>query len=214
MFTKSNLSILNALILAALLFACTNPQEQSSNGNCSLNNPSTTINETEINLLKHMREEEKLARDVYIKLYELHGLNIFNNISQSEQKHMDNVLCLLEYYNITDPASEMLGVFENTSLQNLYDSLIAQGAISLTQALKVGATIEDVDIYDLMEFAEDTSNPAIISIFDNLTCGSRNHMRAFISQLTSNGETYTPQFITEDLFNTIITDGHEACGRN
>ena len=161
-----------------------------------------------------MREEEKLARDVYIKLYEIYGLRVFNNISQSEQRHMNDVMCLLEFYNIEDPASDVLGVFENTTLQNLYDSLIIQGNISLIEALKVAATIEDVDIYDLMEFSEDTTNPAIISIFDGLTCGSRNHMRSFISQLTNNGASYTPQFIDALLFDEIINSNREQCVLN
>ncbi len=217
MTIRSKLATFIALIISVLLISCTNSAGDlpvTENQNCSLTNPSATINETEINLLKHMREEEKLARDVYIELYDIYGLNIFNNISRSEQMHMNTILCLLEFYDIEDPASETHGVFENTTLQNLYDDLIIQGNISLTEALKVGATIEDVDIYDLIEFAEDTENPAIISIFDNLTCGSRNHMRAFISRLTNSGETYTPQFITEVLYNIIINGGHESCGIN
>ncbi len=218
MLTKNTLIIFTTLFLSVLLWtSCddsTDNLPEVINQNCTLDNPSATINPTEINLLKHMREEEKLARDVYTKLYELYGLNVFHNISRSEQRHMDDILCLLEFYGIEDPASESQGIFENTTLQNLYDTLIIQGNISLTEALKVGATIEDVDIYDLMEFSEDTTNPAIISIFDGLTCSSRNHMRSFISQLTTNGLTYTPQFIDETLFNEIINSNKEQCGAN
>lgn len=217
MLAKNTLITSILLLFSVLLFlSCDESTDNTVEEilNCSLNNPSATINTTEINLLKHMREEEKLARDVYIKMYELHGLNVFNNISQSEQRHMNDVLCLLEFYEIDDPASDELGVFENSTLQDLYDALIIQGNTSLIEALKVAATIEDVDIYDLMEFTEDTSNPAIISIFDGLTCGSRNHMRSFISQLTNNGATYTPQFINETLFDEIINSNRELCGNN
>ncbi len=221
MLTKNIFFIFIILLFSALLVSSCDDSDNSIDDlpdttelNCSLNNPSPSINTTEANLLKHMREEEKLARDVYRKLYELYGVNIFNNISRSEQTHMDRILCLLEYYEIEDPASETSGVFENTSLQNLYDSLIIQGSISITEALKVAATIEDVDIYDLMEFIADTTNPAIISVFDNLTCGSRNHMRSFITQLTNHGEAYTPQFIDEVLFIEIINSNKEQCGIN
>ena len=65
-----------------------------------------------------------------------------------------------------------------------------------------------------MEFSEDTTNPAIISIFDGLTCGSRNHMRSFISQLTNNGANYTPQFIDALLFDEIINSNREQCVLN
>jgi hypothetical protein len=133
-----------------------------------------------------MLEEEKLARDVYKKMYERYGLKVFSNISQSEQKHMDQILCLLNDYAIDDPAQETIGVFQNSTLQTLYDNLTKQGNISLVEALKVGATIEDVDIYDLLDFTIQTENPAIISIFENLTSGSRNHMRTFTKQLNKN----------------------------
>jgi hypothetical protein len=185
--------------------------QENSNLNCSLTDASANLNSTEINHLKQMREEEKLARDVYIKMYERYGLSVFNNISNSEQKHMDQVLCLLDYYHIDDPASETIGVFQNTVLQDLYDSLLDQGNISLTEALKVGATIEDVDIFDLIDFTLQTENQAIISIFENLTCGSRNHMRAFTKQLNNNGDTYTPQFIDTVLYNEIINATNEHC---
>lgn len=34
--------------------------------------------------------------------------------------------------------------------------------------------------------------------------GSRNHLRAFISQLSGQGVTYTPQYITQEEFDAII----------
>ena len=182
-------------------------------GDCSTLNPSATVSDAEIDLLKYMREEEKLARDVYVKMFALYDAPVFNNISKSEQTHMDRVLCLLEYYGIEDPASTESGVFTNPDLQALYDALIAQGSVSLTDAYTVGATIEDVDIYDLEEYIAQTDNPAIISVYENLTCGSRNHMRAFISQLNNLGETYTPQFIPQTEYDEIINGGHEQCGQ-
>jgi len=218
MLSKNKLIIFIPLLFSVLLFSsCSDSTDQLPENaiqDCTLDNPSSTINTTEINLIKHMREEEKLARDVYIELYNLYGLNVFNNIAQSEQRHMNDVLCLLEFYGIEDPASDILGVFENSTLQNLYDTLIIQGGISLIEALKVGATIEDVDIYDLMEFTSQTTNPAIIGVFDGLACGSRNHMRSFITQLTYNETTYIPQFIDEGLFNEIINSNSEQCINN
>ncbi|MDP2030099.1 MAG: DUF2202 domain-containing protein [Thiobacillus sp.] len=48
--------------------------------------------------LLFMREEEKLARDVYLTLYETWGLAVFSNIASSEQSHMDALLKLLRTY--------------------------------------------------------------------------------------------------------------------
>lgn len=171
------------------------------------------LNENDIKILKHMREEEKLARDVYDYFYLKYELPIFDNISNAEQRHMDRVLTVLTNNGIKDPASSEPGVFNNIELQELYDELIAQGDKSIVDALSAGASIEDVDIRDLMKFSEETKNPSILNIFKNLTCGSRNHMRAFISVLKTYDATYSPKYISKNLFNQIINGNHEKCGQ-
>ncbi len=169
------------------------------------------LTQQEKDMLIQMREEEKLARDVYDYLYNQTGLMIFDNISSSEQMHMDLVLGLLQKYNLPDPASDIPGEFSNPELQSLYDQLITNGSVSEIEALKVGATIEDLDIYDLEEFSKLTTNDDILEVFDNLTCGSRNHMRAFYGQLLLLGETYSPQYISQSELDAIINSSHERC---
>jgi len=169
------------------------------------------LTQAEKDMLLQMREEEKLAHDVYVYMYNLYGLNIFNNISNSEQIHMGKVLELLNKYGLEDPALPNPGEFSSQELQDLYNQLIAQGEISLIDALKVGATIEDLDIYDLEEFSTQTENSDILAVFDNLSCGSRNHMRGFYNQLTNNGATYTPQFISQQEYDDIVNSPHENC---
>ncbi len=159
-----------------------------------------------------MREEEKLARVVYTYLYDEYGLFIFDNISASEQIHMDAVLTELVRYGITDPASTEVGVFNNADLQILYDNLIVQGDLSLVDALTVGATIEDVDIRDLNMAIATTSKNNLITMYEKLFCGSRNHLRGFINQLSAQGETYTPQYISVQEYEDILNDSHENCG--
>ena len=186
--------------------------EQTGNTNCVLVNPSEEINETEILMLQYMREEEKLARDVYVVLFETFGTPVFNRIARSEQKHMDQILCLLDHYDLEDPASPDPGVFSDETLQQLYNSLVAAGSVSEVAALRVGATIEDVDIFDLEENMGLTSNEAILTVFANLSCGSRNHLRAFVSLLEQNNETYEAQFITDDELLAILSSEKENCG--
>jgi len=159
-----------------------------------------------------LREEEKLARDVYLYAYDKYGLNIFTNIAQSEQRHMDRVLTILTTYNIDDPASTERGVFNNSTLQNLYNILTAKVDSSMLDALIVGATIEDLDIKDIEEFKTRTTKNDILDMYDNLTCGSRNHLRSYYSQILANGGTYTPQYISQDEFEAIINSSKEQCG--
>jgi hypothetical protein len=50
------------------------------------------------------------------------GVNIFTNISSSEQTHMESVLLLLNKYSLTvTVGSNAVGVFSNATLQNLYN---------------------------------------------------------------------------------------------
>jgi hypothetical protein len=53
--------------------------------------------------LLFMREEEKLARDVYNTLSATWGIQSFSIIASSEQRHMDEIKVLLDRYALTDP---------------------------------------------------------------------------------------------------------------
>lgn len=82
--------------------------------------PGTQTAQESIDLLQ-LREEEKLARDVYLTLHAKWGNDIFEKISASEQKHMDKVKGLLDGFGIADPVTDdSVGVFVNTELAALY----------------------------------------------------------------------------------------------
>lgn len=133
-----------------------------------------------------MREEEKLARDVYTVLAEAWGLQTFVNITASEQQHMDAVAGLLDAYGIPDPAATTApGEFRDADLQALYDELIAKGLQSPRDALEVGVLIEETDIADLAERA--STDPTVQAVWDRLTAGSQNHLRAFTNALARTG---------------------------
>lgn len=125
---------------------------------------------------------------------------------------MDQVLKLLKIYQISDPASTEIGVFNNEELQNLYDNLTAKSALSLADALIVGATIEDLDIKYTADFELITNKLDIINVLGSLKCGSRNHLRNFTNQLEIINVIHTPQYISLDEFNDIINSSNEKCG--
>lgn len=168
------------------------------------------LSEEEKGGLIFMREEEKLARDVYATLYEKWGQQIFTNISESEQTHTDTVKFLLDKYGVDDPVvDDAVGVFASEEMQELYDSLVVKGETSLTEALTVGAIVEDLDISDLEKLLAQTDNEDIQIAYQNLMKGSRNHLRAFTRQLERNGEDYSPQYIDESTYQEIITGQQE-----
>lgn len=174
--------------------------------------PVVTLTQEQKDDLTFLREEEKLARDVYLYAFDKYGESIFSNIATSEQKHMDKVLGLLNTYGLNDPASAERGVFVNTTLQGLYNDLTAQADQSLIEALTVGATIEDLDIHDINSFESQATQEDILNVYEKLTCGSRNHMRGFTNNLSQNDVAYAAQFISQDELDTILASDNEQCG--
>ena len=164
--------------------------------------------------LGYLREEEKLARDVYRRFHDRWGLATFSNISAAEQRHMDAVLTMLSRYGLTDPALDQPGSFSNQELQQLYDALTAQGMGSLTAALWVGAFIEEVDMQDLDNMIAATEKENLIDLYAKLHCGSRNHLRAFVRQIESRGEVYSAQVLSQEAVDRIVdTPMERRCGR-
>jgi hypothetical protein len=207
---------LNALLLIVFLFAGCNtndplPEFSTPTFDQILELPKESLNALETTSLIFMREEEKLARDVYQTLYTKWGINIFKNIAESEQTHTDAIKTLISKYQLTDPVqNDVLGVFENDNLQQLYNQLVAKGSTSLLDAYTVGATIEDLDIYDLEEALSGIDNQDITLVYNNLTKGSRNHMRSFYGKITGEGELYKAQFISQEKLESIINSSKET----
>jgi hypothetical protein len=130
-----------------------------------------------------MYQEEKVARDVYTKMYEKWGTKVFLNISKSEQTHMDSVRAILEKYDLEVPvASDTIGVFELADLQNLYNTLITMGNVSSNEAMKVGVLVEETDIADLIERMNDAPEDIRV-VYQSLLNGSYNHLNAFSKQV-------------------------------
>ena len=160
----------------------------------------------EIADLLYMREEEKLARDVYLALHDLWGMPVFQNIAASEQAHMDALLGLINQYGLEDPAAgNSAGVFADPTLQDLYNQLIATGSQSLADALLVGATIEEIDILDLQGSLAQTNNGDIVVVYQSLLAGSENHLLAFVSSWErQTGETFQPQYLSQGEYADIM----------
>ena len=171
---------------------------------------SSSLTDEEIAGLMWMREEEQLAHDVYVVLGDLWNLRIFDNISSAEMAHIEAVSGLLDLYGLDDPAAgNETGTFTDPALQRLHDQLVEDGSRSLEAALEVGALIEELDIVDLVARAAATDNPEISAVYANLERGSRNHLRAFVSQLDSRGVTYTPTQLDPATFDAIVSSDTE-----
>lgn len=193
-----------AILLALSLLS---PVMVSAKGRVSNQQQQSSLSEAEKATLLWMREEEKLARDVYLTLYKEWNASIFNNIAKSEQSHMDALLKKIEFYGLDDSATTVVGDFNNEELQDLYDDLVETGMQSYEDALWVGVTIEDLDILDIAEAIHETDELALQTTYESLLEGSKSHLRAFVDLFDadkSTEELYVPQYIDQDLYDAII----------
>lgn len=168
----------------------------------------------EIEYLGFMREEEKLARDVYLVLYREWGTDVFANIALSEQQHTDAVRLLIETYGLEDPvADDSIGVFVNLELADLYEVLVQRGSLSIIEALYVGALIEEVDMEDIQHAIDVSDERDVLTVYDNLMRASRNHLRAFVSAIeTLTGDEYQAQYLDQETVDEILTSEIETGG--
>lgn len=167
-----------------------------------------TLSENEKAGILLMREEEKMARDVYQSLNEKWDQMPFVHISESEINHMARMKLLIDKYQLKDPVeknADKRGAFDNQQLKKLYDELITSGKVSLEAAFRAGAKVEEVDIRDLKEALANTSNAEIKSTYTDLINASENHLRAFVRNLKRLDVNYTPVVMDKKEFDAIIT---------
>jgi hypothetical protein len=188
-------SLLWTLALAAIItgYALAAGPGRNPDPGSGINGQIYELTQAEIDYITLMREEEKLARDVYQALAETWDCPIFANIAVSEQRHMDAVGLLITKYGLDDPiVDDTRGAFVTPEFAELYVSLTATGSASLLDALGVGLQIEELDIADLESALDEVIEAGDVEwVFENLLRGSYNHLRAFTRAIATGGESCT-----------------------
>jgi len=200
-------ALIGALTFTGATVVSAAPQYGKNSDTTSTVSSTSTITAEEYADLQFMREEEKLARDVYLTLDEYWGTqtSVFANIAVSEEQHTSTVDFLLEKYDVEDPViSDEIGVFTNPELQGLYDTLVERGIASFIDGLYVGALIEEKDMKDILAAIERSDERAIILAYSNLLDGSKNHLRAFVGVIEDQGLVYEAQVLDADEVGLIL----------
>lgn len=231
MKTKNNMMWLGSLTAATILSfsSCENSNMNNENTQYAsvidvANDGTTLVNDNnlvaafvetplladnEVTLLQKMKDEEKLARDVYQALYTKYNNTVFSRIANAESKHLNAIVLLLKNYNNADTIIAEAGVFKNPDVQTLYNNLITKASESIEEGFKTGALIEEMDIKDLNNVLAVNTNANVKMVFENLQRGSRNHLRAFNRQLTALGTVYTPVYLSQTEYNAIVNSAVE-----
>lgn len=185
-------------------------QQRFCDQQCLFDPDGPPLNDAEKQVLLSMRQEEKLARDVYMTLYDKWQVRAFRNISRAEQRHMNALGRAIDRYDLEDPIEgDGLGVFADPEFAALYEKLVSMGSESLEEALKVGALIEEMDIVDLQEALAEVDHADVKQVYENLMRGSRNHLRSFAGQIEAAGVSYAAQHLTQEEFDKIAASPTE-----
>ena len=148
-------------------------------------------------------EEEKAARDLYNGLYEKNNMTIFLDLVRSESSHMDQARTVMEKHGLTLPPDEP-GVFQNQTLQEIHDQLLAEGLQSDQDALTVAAIFEEISIVDLEKELLASQAEDVRTVYDGLLAGSRKHLRSYVSDLEGQGIEYQPRYLEAEQFQEIV----------
>ena len=148
-------------------------------------------------------EEEKAARDLYNGLYEKNNMTIFLDLVRSESSHMDQARSVMEKHGLAVPPDEP-GIFQNQTLQEMHDQLLAEGLQSDQDALTVAAVFEEISIVDLEKELSASQADDVRTVYEGLLAGSRKHLRSYVSDLEDQGIEYQPRYLEAEEFQEIV----------
>ena len=180
--------------------------------------------------LEFMREEEKLARDVYLTLSSLYpDSRVFGNIDDSEQRHTDIVKAKLLQYGVDDPnTNDNIGVYTGRQygwyFEEKYHVLVEMASISELDAMYVGAFIEELDMLDIAQCPKvivetdngiDSSDECglvytrkadIQEMYHSLLDGSDSHLRSYVRNIEAiiGKGNYEAQVLSQDEVDAIL----------
>lgn len=190
---------------ADLSKACTCINEEYPNEKLSIREKSAIL---------LLREEEKFAHDIFSEMYAKWRVPSFENIRNSEERHMDAVLCLIEKYNLQDPTDGRLtGEFKNQELADLYKKIAKKAGLSRADAFAVAAMVAVWDISDLTDLENDINNKDLLSVISELKRSGRNHLRVMNRNLEAQGKIFSPVSIDKKIYKNIVTSVKEPGGK-
>lgn len=226
---KSLLSIILIASLTSLVLFSDNVLASKNGRNSTV---SSSLDSNEASHLTFMREEEKLARDVYLTFADMYPQQgVFAEIATtSEQTHADVMRDKLAEYDLPDPnpetnnLPESLGVFTGDEwgwyFNENYTALVAKGSNSELDALYVGALIEELDMHDIADCPQVmvdagyndpcglsyTDEKKLINTYRSLIDGSESHLRAYVGQIEAiiGSGNYEAQYLSQDEVDKIL----------
>ncbi len=165
------------------------------------------ITETEAGDLQLLREEEKLARDLFRDWSDRSEL--FGAVAHSKQLHFEIVGALLQRHQVTDRTLGGEGLYVFPQLQTLHQELLARGGSTELEALAAGAELHERDLVGLEEAAGRSQLEDVRASLAEIQRGARNHLRGCVEELALQGVDYAPRLLSPEAFAAIINSPRE-----
>jgi hypothetical protein len=205
------------LVFLALVFigftGCGSSDSTSGSGTTATNQyvdvdayPMSTLNNDTKYTIAYMWNEEKLAKDIYLALYNIYpnAQQLYNIATNSETQHeamvqdlvqkydlnITNIIDYEQYYSEAELAALAPGEYALDAIQSLYNTLYEKGVQTEVDALQVGCMVEVTDVNDLnhdIEVAQASGATDVVAVFESLRKGSYNHYWSFDSALKNLG---------------------------
>lgn len=168
-----------------------------------------TLSSAETKALINVHDNQKLSLFVYDSLYAIWGINPFGNIRSAESQHIDFLDDVAENYDVVldkNKSTDSKPGFITLQAENIYHESISKGSLSVIDALKRGALLEEMSLLVLHEAKAVTIKSDLLHTFDILAMGSKNHLQAFNKRLKTYGITYEPGILEQKDFKKIISE--------
>lgn len=155
--------------------------------------------------IKYLVGSEQLSRDLYQKLFELWELEIFNESYNIEITHYNAVRKFSEIEKLIDADKEdVAGEFSSPYFNRVYKDFSKTANKSFYDAIYVAATMEEMAIFDIMEFEATTSNETLAKMLVNLKYGAMANLRKLNKEILAFGVPYEGKYLEPALLKRIL----------
>lgn len=163
-----------------------------------------SLSADEIEFLFALREDEKMARDLYTVFAAKYSTAPqIDRIAAAENSHIAYVEAVLDYYEISYPAMTAAGLFEDAKRQAIYNEL-ADKSGTLLEVYATMAAVEEESVSAYKSVQSEITNENIALVITNMIKASSNHLKAAVCQIIVGGSTYTPLYLSAEEFGTIV----------
>lgn len=157
-------------------------------------------------IVLYLIEQEKLAHDLYSVLDTIWVTEIFNRLSGDERNHMEKLNAVAVDFMMVVPNhfNEYLpGQYINENLRHLYHDLLLDANLSLEDAYRTCANLEERKILDLRAALKQPNFELETLTYKALLIGAEDNFKLFLRALLEMNAGYQPIHFSNSEFEAL-----------